>query len=101
MKENWPFHDEPTGAKLQEGLYYGFGDSGFLAGRFDGYITREDAIKDISEGAEDTSWIGTKPEDLGHEAITVLSGREYIDRLIALEKEGNEPVSFYGTWSEE
>lgn len=99
MKEIWPFHDEPSGAKIQEGLYYGFGDSGFLAGSFDGYISRDDAIKDIAEGAEDVSWIGTKPEQLGAEAITVLSGREYIDYLRVIMPEEGE--LFYGKWSEQ
>lgn len=93
--EKWPFHDESTGAKIHEAMFYGFGDSGYIAGSFEGYTTREAAIKDISEGAEDVSWIGTKPEDLGSEAITVLSGREYVDRLKTLDE-----LSVYGNWSE-
>jgi hypothetical protein len=100
MKGNWPFHDEPTGAKIYEAMFYGFGDSGFLAGSFEGYTTREAAIKEISEGAEDVSWIGTKPEQLGSEAITVLSGREYIDRLTVLTQDEPEGVLFYGKWSD-
>lgn len=100
MNEKWPFHDESTGANIHEAMFYGFGDSGYIAGNFCGYLSRESAIKDISEGADDVSWIGTKPEDLGNEAITVLSGREYIDRLKVIQDGDDLGITIYGKWSE-
>jgi hypothetical protein len=74
------FKDETSGAEVEMHLFYGFGDSGSLAGSFAGYPTREAAIVDINKEWPDVV-CGTKPEDLGHMAIAVLSGQEFVDEL--------------------
>lgn len=106
MKEIWPFHDEASGAKIQENRFYGFGDSGSLAGSFEGYETRDAAIDDILRIYNDESgygWkreeIGTQPWHLSEFATTVLSGREFVERLKVIER--HHDISIYGHWSEE
>lgn len=98
----WPFKDDSTGAKIYKTRFYGFGDSGFLAGDFAGYDLREQAvtaIQAIFDGLE----IGTKPEHLGEYGVTVLSGEEYVNRLkyiCGCGILGNNDISEYGSWSE-
>lgn len=106
MKEVWPFLDECSGCQVQENLYYGFGDSGYIAGSFAGYISREHAIYDIKKQGDGDYWfdIGTKPTDLGSCAVTVLSGREYVDRIKEIhlnDSDVENPLELYGQWSEE
>lgn len=96
--EYWPFKDEPTGAKIHKNLFYGFGDSGSLAGSFLGYHSRDEAIRAIrQEDYPGDMEIGTTAEQLGDSAVTVLSGQEYVDRLKFIE--GNDDISDFGEWS--
>jgi hypothetical protein len=72
MNEGWPWFDEQSGLFVYEKLFYGFGDSGSMAG-YD-YPTREDAIEYVKKEYEMTEdQIGTKPEQLGDCAVTVSS----------------------------
>ena len=93
----WPFKDEATGAKVYKDRFYGFGDSGSMAGSFAGYDTREEAIRKIKVDYADCE-LGTKPDHLGEYAITVLSGEEYVERLRDICKEGGCLMD-YGSWS--
>jgi hypothetical protein len=97
--EVWPFHAIFIGQnfKLLADRFYGFGDAGGLAGSFDGYTSREEAVKAIKAeyGIDE---IGTEPDHLGDYATSVLSGREFIDRIYTI---GEDDVSFlfdYGYW---
>jgi hypothetical protein len=74
------FQDESSGAKIEMHLFYGFGDSGSIAGRFSGYATRELATANIVAEWTDMD-IGSTPGDLGMYAVTVLSGQEFVDEL--------------------
>ncbi len=94
----WPFLDESTGAKIYPDRFYGFGDSGSLAGSFGGYILRIKAIKEIQKEYEDCE-LGTQPTDLGSYAITVLSGEEYVNRLKEIVEDEGADLSCYGKWS--
>lgn len=94
MNEKWPYHDESTGYKIQENLFYGFGDSGSMYCA--NFKTREEAIAYIKEhhGLEDSE-ISTVPLDLGGVSVVVLSGREYVDELI-----NRGLVDELGKWAE-
>jgi hypothetical protein len=73
------FKDESSGAEIEMHQYYGFGDSGSLAGSFQGYPTREAAVEAIKKDHD--CELGLTPDDLGHYAIAVLSGQEFVDEL--------------------
>lgn len=98
----WPFFDDASGAKIQKDKFYGFSDAGGLAGSFSGYDTRREAIADIMDKydihfIEADSYFGATPEDLGDNAVTVLSGEEYVNRLKFICGD-LQPLSFYGYW---
>lgn len=93
----WPFKDESTGAKVYKDKFYGFGDSGFLAGSFAGYDSREEAVRKIQAEYPDCE-LGLKPEDLGSYGVTVLSGDEYVNRLRVVSDPGGCLMD-YGSWS--
>lgn len=78
--ESWPFIDTDCGCHIKEDHYYGFGDSGSMWTSFDGCKTAEEAIAEIKKDWSDVD-IGTNPEDLGYSAVTVLTGRQFVDRL--------------------
>lgn len=100
MTENWPFHDLQSGAKLEETRFYGFGDAGGLAGKFEGYNTLEEAIKDIIEDYDiDEVDIGTKQDDLGGYSVTVLTGRAFVDQLYVICDGDQEHFNEFGFWS--
>lgn len=98
----WPFFDESSGAKIQRDKFYGFGDAGGIAGSFDGYDSRREAISAIMEDyevqfIEADSYFGVNPEDLGDNCVTVLTGEEYVNRLRFISGE-DEPLYLFGYW---
>ncbi len=104
MKEVWPFILDDTKSPIHEQLFYGFYDSGGICGEIAGYVTKQSAIEDIL--GEYLPWcstqdIGTEPEHLGEYGVTVLSGRQYIDRLYYIADNDGEHFSIYGNWSED
>ena len=85
------FYDEQSGATLAMDRYYGFLDSGGLAGSFDGYDSRAEVVAAMA--AEFYVYdVGTKPEQLGDSGICVLTGREYVNQLLTL----GESIDFWG-----
>ncbi|BCG50279.1 hypothetical protein [Ralstonia phage RP13] len=94
VKEFWPFHDETSGAYIQENKYYAFGDAGGLAGSFDGYDNLQQCVDAVSED-HDSSDFTYKRDELGSSAITILTGREFVNRLYEL-----GGTQDYGKWSE-
>jgi hypothetical protein len=96
----WPFKDLASGARIYKDRFYGFGDAGGLAGSFEGYETREEAINHIKTEYEEGE-LGTKPEDLGSYGITVLSGEEYVNRLKTILGDNETLESMFGSWSGE
>jgi hypothetical protein len=78
------FFDETSGANIQRDRYYGFCDSGGLAGKFEGYATRQECIDHCTRG-----WFGDisgQPEELGAVAVCALSGEEFVNRLMQVDE---------------
>lgn len=100
VAENWPFLDEESGCEILETRFYGFSDSGGIAGGFQGYTNREDAINAIRNEYELMECqIGTDAADLGGYAVTVLSGREFVDQLYWLCEGNRNQLTDFGRWS--
>jgi hypothetical protein len=97
--EVWPFLDFSSGMKIQENLFYGFGDSGSMWA--EDHSTADECIKEIRKVFDDSYLgnIGTTPEELGDAAVTVLSGRQFIDQLYYLCDYNKGNLDEYGQWS--
>lgn len=92
------FWDEQSGIDIKRERFYGFGDAGGIAGGGQGHETREAAIHAVMADDDcSEAVIGVKPDQLGDNAVTVLSGDEYVQRLHVLCPEG---AYFYGTFKE-
>lgn len=100
LNETWPFYDYSSGGFLGEDRYYAFSDSGGFAGKFYGYDDEVQAATDLkASGYDDDDW-SIKPEDLGSVAVTILTGRQFIDQLYIIcdGPEQKEMFSHYGEW---
>ncbi len=101
-QEKWPWKDE-CGCAIYEDQYYGFFDSGGVAGSFIGYLTARHAFMSILASGEG-HW---KPEDitigaehLGEAAVAIMSGREYINKLYEIAGDDDIEGIFGNSWSE-
>jgi hypothetical protein len=90
------FFDEESGATLEMDRYYGFSDSGGIAGSHEGYPTAGHAIAAIGEEYGAPVDISCSPEDLGSFQIAVITGQQYVDRIQAV-----DVLSTYGHFVEE
>lgn len=99
--EVWPFCMADSSQKLYSDKWYGFSDSGGLYCTGAGFASREDAVKLLTADIDADDW-STEPNLLGSMLCSILSGREYVDRLYVVCRPGGSgwPLDDYGHWSE-
>lgn len=104
-KEVWPFNEADNGClKIQADRYYGFYDAGGVTDNR-GYATLDEALADVHKQCDDaysdTMLVTTDASKLGEYLVTVLTGRQFIDRLYELTDYNEELFNDYGTWTVE
>ena len=98
LNEAWPFYSIDSGAKVHENRFYGFGDSGSMAGEFSGYETVELAIEDMEKNGLRKNDYSTDPVDLGGFSVAILSGRQFVDQLYFIVDGNLDSFSSFGSW---
>lgn len=91
--ESWPFHDHISGLSIQEEMYYGFLEAGGCATHYP-YFTAEACLEAMLKLGYDCRQLSTDPNQLGEATVCVLSGRQFIDQLKAL-----DDLAVFGDWS--
>jgi hypothetical protein len=99
--EVWPFQlNEGYLIPIYEDKFYGFYECGGLFINT-GSDTPEELVNAIKRWYDEPTpyLVTTDPEGLGEYSVTVLSGRQFLDRLYYIIGYQSEGLEDYGAWS--